>query len=108
MENRKLIQILFLVTQIAFSMLAPIVLCAVLGIWLGKKSGISWLILVFLAVGILAGFRNTYKLLKKHLPEDDKRYVPRREPEKRLSPAEKEFEAWKKRKQSEETEHDEP
>ena len=104
MENRRLAEILFLVTQVGLSMLAPIALCAALGIFLGKKTGNDWLILPLLLLGSLSGFRNTYRLLKKHLPKDGEKERTVPAGKKDTSEAEKEFEAWKKRSRERDTE----
>lgn len=54
---------LAMVTQLGVSMLAPVVLCAVVGNWLDERFGWS-VTAVLLILGILAGARNTWILVK--------------------------------------------
>lgn len=59
-----------MITQVGISMLAPIVLCVFIGYWIDEKWG--WhTILPLLILGILAGCRNCYLLLKKLIQKDD-------------------------------------
>lgn len=53
-----------MVTQLGMSMLAPIILCAVFGLWLDEKFGWS-ITAVLLVLGILAGARNTWIMLQQ-------------------------------------------
>lgn len=59
---------LAMITQVGISMLAPVILCVFIGYWLDQKFG--WFTVVpLLILGILAGARNTYLLLKKLIEE---------------------------------------
>lgn len=62
-----------MVTQIGISMIVPIFLGAFLGRLLDRWLGTSFLFLLFLLFGILAAFRNIYKLTKPFYAEDLKR-----------------------------------
>ena len=65
MKNRnEIVRALAMVTQLGMSMLAPIILCAVLGLWLDEKFGWS-VTAVLLVLGILAGARNTWIMLQQ-------------------------------------------
>ncbi len=105
MGNRKILQTLFLVTQLGLSMLAPIGLGAVVGILLDRKLGTTYWVVILLFLGILAGFRNCWKLLRKHMPADDPvRVVPSGKRE-HLSEAELEFRRWQEAHKSEESDN---
>ncbi|WP_283681153.1 AtpZ/AtpI family protein [Parablautia sp. Marseille-Q6255] len=54
---------LAMITQLGVSMLAPVVLCAVVGNWLDERFGWS-VTAVLLILGIMAGARNTWILVK--------------------------------------------
>lgn len=57
-------QNLVLITQVAFSMVSPIFLGLLIGRWLDNKLGFKMLFsLIFIILGVLAGFLNVYKLL---------------------------------------------
>ncbi len=58
-----------MITQIGISMLAPIILCVFFGVWLDETWG--WhTVLPLLILGILAGCRNCYLLLKQLIPKN--------------------------------------
>lgn len=63
--HRSVYQSLALITQVGINILVPIFLCSFAGIWLDRKLGTSfWMILLFF-IGALAGFRNTYIIIRK-------------------------------------------
>lgn len=62
---------LAMVTQLGVSMLAPVVLCAFVGSWLDDRYGWS-VTAVLLILGILAGARNTWILLRQIQPQVSK------------------------------------
>ena len=71
MKNRnEIVRSLAMVTQLGMSMLAPIILCAVLGLWLDEKFGWS-VTAVLLVLGILAGARNTWIMLQQIQQQSD-------------------------------------
>ena len=54
-----------MITQFGINMLVPIFLCSFIGIYIDRKCGTSfWMVLLFF-VGALAGFRNVYMFAKK-------------------------------------------
>lgn len=73
MKNRnEIIRALAMVTQLGVSMLAPVVLCAFIGVWLDEKY--NWSVTaVLLILGIMAGARNSWILLKQMQPPESKR-----------------------------------
>lgn len=71
-ENRQVMDALILVFQFGINMIVPIFLCCALGIWIGDKTGISWMMIPFFFIGALAGFNNIFRMAKKLYPKDDK------------------------------------
>lgn len=64
---------LVMISQFGINMLVPIFLCSFLGIFLDKKLGTSfWMILLFFA-GALAGFRNIYLFARKIYEEKEEK-----------------------------------
>lgn len=63
-KKNEIVRSLAMVTQLGVSMLAPIVLCAFVGSWLDEQYGWS-VTAVLLILGVLAGARNTWILLKQ-------------------------------------------
>lgn len=71
-ENRQVINALMLVFQFGINMIVPIFLCCMLGIWIGRKTNLSWMMIPFFFVGALAGFTNIYRMAKRLFGGDDK------------------------------------
>ena len=63
---------LVLVFQFGINMIVPIFLCCMLGIWIGKKTGISWMMIPFFFIGALAGGTNVYRMAKRIYERDNK------------------------------------
>ena len=62
--NKSVFQTLSLISQLGLSIVTPILLCTVLGVYLDENFTISstvWLIIL----GVLAGVRNAYVLLRQ-------------------------------------------
>lgn len=62
MLNPKVVRTMALISQLGISMMVPIFLMLYAGLWLEEKFGIQ-LTLIFILLGIAAGFRNCYILL---------------------------------------------
>lgn len=60
---------LALVSQLGHSMIVPIVLCTYAGVWLENKFSFPFTI-IFIVLGILAGGRNVYVLLKNAMKKE--------------------------------------
>lgn len=93
-QNGKVIKALVLITQLGISMMVPIFLCVFVGNFIDKKAGTSFVMLVFLLLGIAAAFRNVYYLLKPFYAKDKERedaelaYIERLKAEGRRQAAE--------------------
>ena len=64
-NQKKVFQSLTLILQFGLNMIVPIVLCTMLGAWLGKKYDIPVITVPIFIMGALAGFTNIYKMAKK-------------------------------------------
>ena len=72
-DNRSVIQTLTFIFHFGISMLVPIFLCSILGVWLGNRTGINWLMIPFFFMGALAGFTNIYKTVRKLYRQEEKK-----------------------------------
>ena len=63
--SNNVIQSLTTLTQFTINMLVPIFMCAFIGMFIDKKAGTSYWMIILFFVGALAGFRNVYRLAKK-------------------------------------------
>ena len=65
-ETKKLFRELWYYSSLSFSIALAILIGLAIGYWLDNRYGTSpWLTLVFLGLGIIAGFRNIYLAMKK-------------------------------------------
>jgi F0F1-type ATP synthase assembly protein I len=64
-DNRQILYTLLLVFQFGINMIVPIFLCSMLGVWIGERTGISWMMIPFFFAGALAGATNIYKMARK-------------------------------------------
>lgn len=63
---------LALITQFGINMLVPIFLCTFLGIFLDKKLGTNFIVVILFFLGAAAGARNIYICSKNIYEEHDK------------------------------------
>ena len=71
-NNRDIMDALVMVFQFGINMLVPIFICTMLGVWIGNKTGITWITVPLFFVGALAGFNNVYKMAKRLIDSDNK------------------------------------
>lgn len=64
-QNNSVYQSLVLITQFGMEMIIPIFLCSFLGIWIDRRAGTSYWVIILFFAGALAGFTNIYKLARK-------------------------------------------
>lgn len=66
-DSKMIWDALIMVLQFGISMIVPILLCTLFGVWLGEKTGISWLAIPLFFVGAVAGGQNVYRMAKKFM-----------------------------------------
>ena len=71
-DNRSVGKSLTMISQVSISMLVPIFLCCMLGMFLEDKFGWPAFIPLFI-LGALAGMRNVYVLISAIYKEDEKK-----------------------------------
>ncbi len=102
-QGRDTVKGVMLISQISYSMLAPIAVGGVIGYFLDRFLGTTpWIMLVFLFAGIVAGYQGVWRLVKGYTdtePETEKATVQAVDT-KRLE-AEAAFEQWKKAREGE-------
>jgi ATP synthase protein I len=65
-NSKEIVRALAMVTQLGISMMAPMILCIFVGNWLDEQYGWSTTA-VLLILGLLAGARNTWILVKQEI-----------------------------------------
>ncbi len=64
-DYRPVYRAMAMISQFGINMIVPICLMSALGIWLDRKLGTSYLMVVLFFVGAIAGFRNVYIVMKE-------------------------------------------
>ncbi len=70
-HKNSVFQSLILVTQFGINMLVPILLCTMIGAYLGKKFSIPIIAVPLFLIGALAGCRNVWIMAKKLFEDKD-------------------------------------
>lgn len=71
-KDKKLLKQVLHLSSIGFSLVLAIVMGLVIGIFIDRKCDTEpWFTLIFLAFGIIAGFRNMFYIFKKYGLEYD-------------------------------------
>lgn len=71
--HRNVYRCLVLITQFGISMLTPIFLCSFLGIYLDRKLGTQFFMILLFFMGSAAGFRNIWRMAKTIYEEKSER-----------------------------------
>jgi len=66
-HDGSVMQTLTLISQFGINMLVPIFLCSFAGIWLDKRLGTDFIMIILFFVGAIAGGYNIYRLSKRHM-----------------------------------------
>ena len=69
-QDRSIVHSFMMITQFGINMLVPIVACTLLGAFLDRKLGTSFLVILLFILGALAGGRNVYRYAKRIIDED--------------------------------------
>ncbi len=70
-NNREIVESFSMVLQFGINMLVPIVMCIALGVWIGDKYDMDWIVIPFFFMGALAGYTSIFKMVKKYLKKKD-------------------------------------
>ena len=70
-NNREIVESFSMVLQFGINMLVPIVMCIAVGVWIGDKYNMDWIVIPFFFMGALAGYTSIFKMVKKYLKKKD-------------------------------------
>ncbi len=74
-KHSEVFEMLTLIMQLGISMLVPIMMCTLGGVWLGDKFDSDLIPVVGFIIGAIAGIESVYKIVKKYLKNrDDKSF----------------------------------
>ncbi len=66
-NNREIVESFSMVLQFGINMLVPIVMCIALGVWIGDKYDMDWVVIPLFFVGALAGYNSIFRMVQKYL-----------------------------------------
>ena len=62
-----------MVMQFGFNMIVPILMCTMLGVYIGRKFDMMIIVVPLFIMGALAGFSNIYRMAKKIFEQESDR-----------------------------------
>lgn len=66
-NNREIVEAFSMVLQFGLNMLIPIGAMVALGVWVGDKFDMDWVVIPLFFVGALAGYNSIFRMVKKYL-----------------------------------------
>lgn len=70
---REITQSFSMVLQFGLNMIIPIAMCIALGVWIGDKYDMDWIVIPLFFVGALAGYTSIFKMVKQYLGKLNKK-----------------------------------
>ena len=70
---REITESFSMVLQFGLNMIVPIAMCIALGVWIGDKYDMDWIVIPLFFVGALAGYTSIFKMVKQYLTKTNKR-----------------------------------
>ena len=71
--KKNVYQSIAMITQLGINMIVPILMCTLLGVYIGKKFDMMIIVIPLFIIGALAGFRNVYIMAKKIFEQESDR-----------------------------------
>ena len=62
-----------MVLQFGLNMIIPIAMCIALGVWIGDKYDMDWIVIPLFFVGALAGYTSIFKMVKQYLKKTNRK-----------------------------------
>ena len=70
-KNRQVFEAFTMVLQFSINMLVPIGVCTAIGVWLGNRTGINWMMVPFFFIGVLSGGTSVYKMARRFISRSE-------------------------------------
>ena len=70
---REITQSFSMVLQFGLNMIIPIAMCIAVGVWIGDKYDMDWIVIPLFFVGALAGYTSIFKMVRQYLKKLNKR-----------------------------------
>ena len=72
-NKRELTESFSMVLQFGLNMIIPIAMCVALGVWIGDKYDMDWIVIPLFFIGVLAGYTSIFKMVKRYVNKIEKR-----------------------------------
>lgn len=66
-KNSEIVESFSMVLQFGLNMITPIAMCIALGVWIGDKYNMDWIVIPLFFIGALAGYNSIFRMVQKHL-----------------------------------------
>ena len=70
---REVTESVSMVLQFSLNMIVPIAMCIAVGVWIGDKYDMDWVVIPLFFVGALAGYTSIFKMVKQYLKKTDRK-----------------------------------
>lgn len=70
-DNKEIVDVISMLFQFGINMIVPIIICIALGIWIGNRYQMEWVVVPFFFIGAIAGYTSIFKMVKKYLKQKD-------------------------------------
>ena len=72
-NKRELTESFSMGLQFGLNMIVPIAMCIALGVWIGDKYDMDWVVIPLFFVGALAGYNSIFRMVQKYLKKGTKK-----------------------------------
>ena len=72
-NKREITESFSMVLQFGLNMIIPIAMCIAVGVWIGDKYNMDWVVIPLFFVGALAGYTSIFKMVKQYLKRIEKK-----------------------------------
>ena len=66
-EKQQVLAMLALITQIGVIMIVSILICTLIGNWIGQRLDMEWISVIGFFLGAMSGFTGVYRTVSKYL-----------------------------------------
>ena len=70
-KKSEIVESFSMVLQFGLNMITPIAMCIALGVWIGDKYNMEWIVIPLFFVGALAGYNSIFRMVQKYLKKRD-------------------------------------
>ena len=72
-NKKEIAEAISMVSQFGINMLVPMGAMVALGIWIGDKYNMKWIVIPLFFIGAFAGYNSIYRMIKNYLKTNDTR-----------------------------------